>query len=909
VTRASDEQSHTIDQPPDNRCLGENTLVDLLDDRLDEAAKSGAQRHILSCEACQELAGDVAGGASPEAPRQLARGASLGRYEVVEVLGAGAMGVVYAAFDPELGRKVALKLVRADAEGERAERLRERLLREAQAMARLAHPNVIAVHDVGSIGLQVFVAMELVDGGTLSAWLAGQPRTVKEILEVFLQAGRGLAAAHRAGIIHRDFKPDNVLIGTDGRVRVTDFGLARGADREGEAGGEPYDGSLLTATLTRTGAALGTPAYMPPEQIKGERTDARGDIYGFSVALYEALHGERPFRASSIDELKRAIETGAVTRSRAERRVPAWLRRIVLRGLAARPEARWPTVDAMVAAIEARSRSKRFAQLAIVAAALAITAVAFAARRPAPVCTGAEEAWGRAWSAEEKKLVHTAFSRSGRPDADAAFASLDRALDEARGAWIAMHTQACVATRVRGDQSEALLDRRVVCLDDRRREAAALVKLFAEGDRDVVDRAAGAVKSLRPLSECENPRALTGSAPRPLDLDPAKRAQLEALDADLAEARALHIVGKYDRGLDLSAKGAASSEKLGDTRLHGAFLIERGIEEEEHFRYKDAEATYQEAARLAVGEHDDAAQADAWIRLLGLVGYRFERAEEAHVWASYALVALRNLGRDDFREARYYSRLALVECLVEARLDEALDHYQRARRLDLARGVTVKEAPYLAGGDTGAVLQDMGLYDRSLAAHESALHAIEQAFGRDHVEYNYAAENYAAALVLVGRAREAIPILRDVLLRFPTIRDGYAHHRLADALREIGEPVAALAEDEASLADLAGDEGSLSTLPPIAGKGLDLLLLGRAKEAIVPLEKAVNLCAKVKLPTAVAETSFALARALWEGGGDRSRARALAASARVAYAATAERYGSEPYRAKVREIAAWERGK
>jgi hypothetical protein len=163
--------------------------------------------------------------------------------------------------------------------------------------------------------------------------------------------------------------------------------------------------------------------------------------------------------------------------------------------------------------------------------------------------------------------------------------------------------------------------------------------------------------------------------------------------------------------------------------------------------------------------------------------------------------------------------------------------------------------------------------------------------------------------VLVGRAREAIPILRDVLLRFPTIRDGYAHHRLADALREIGEPVAALAEDEASLADLAGDEGSLSTLPPIAGKGLDLLLLGRAKEAIVPLEKAVNLCAKVKLSTAVAETSFALARALWEGGGDRSRARALAASARVAYAATAERYGSEPYRAKVREIAAWERGK
>src|SRR5262245_37690244 len=206
------------------------------------------------------------------------------------------MGVVYAAYDPELDRRVALKLLHAGGSVE----ARKRLLREAQAMARLAHPNVIAVHDVGTWGDEVFVAMEFVEGPTLAERVRDEEPGWREVLDLYLQAGEGLAAAHVAGIVHRDFKPQNALVGRDGRVRVLDFGLARGTGalppREAEEG--PDSGAapgLLVTPLTRSGSRMGTPAYMSPEQFEGLPADELSDQFSFCVALYEALYGERPF--------------------------------------------------------------------------------------------------------------------------------------------------------------------------------------------------------------------------------------------------------------------------------------------------------------------------------------------------------------------------------------------------------------------------------------------------------------------------------------------------------------------------------------------------------------------------------------------------------------------------------------
>ncbi|HET6149219.1 MAG TPA: bifunctional serine/threonine-protein kinase/formylglycine-generating enzyme family protein [Polyangia bacterium] len=328
----------------------------------------------------------------PENPVALEAGARIGRYLILERVGSGAMGVVYGAYDPELDRKVALKLL--DGGGASQEpAARARLLREAKAMARLAHPNVVVVHDVGVFEGRVFLAMEFLGGGTLKSWLGSRPRTSREVTAVFAAAGRGLAAAHAAGLVHRDFKPENVLLDKEGRPRVVDFGLARDATAKqtredlgvssllpaapalelvpalpttasGETTVSPLD------TLTRSGVIMGTPAYMAPEQFLGEATNEQTDQFSFCVALYEALYGERPFTGGSLVRLLNNITEGRLRAPPENRDVPAWIRRAVIRGLQADPAQRWPSMTPLIAALEddpaARQRRRIVAGAAVV---------------------------------------------------------------------------------------------------------------------------------------------------------------------------------------------------------------------------------------------------------------------------------------------------------------------------------------------------------------------------------------------------------------------------------------------------------------------------------------------------------------------------------------------------------------
>jgi formylglycine-generating enzyme required for sulfatase activity len=354
-------------------------------------------------------------------------GAHVGRYVILERIGAGAMGVVYGAYDPQLDRKIALKLLRGIGAGA-APLARARMMREAKAMARLQHPNVAAVHDVGvADDDRVFLATEFLSGGTLHAWLEAKPRTWRELLGVFTQAGRGLAAAHAEGLVHRDFKPDNVLLDKEGRARVVDFGLARNieaADAESKNGGtidlgramsdqdnaaEPredpyppprYDPTAETGVdmspsdkldkLTRTGALMGTPAYMAPEQFLGEPTDERTDQFSFCVALYEALYGERPFEGDTLLSLSVSVTGGNFRALPRDRDVPAWVRRAVMRGLAIKRESRYPSMTALIAALEddpAVKQRRRLLGAAVLGVALACVLVArqFVVRRHAEV--------------------------------------------------------------------------------------------------------------------------------------------------------------------------------------------------------------------------------------------------------------------------------------------------------------------------------------------------------------------------------------------------------------------------------------------------------------------------------------------------------------------------------------------
>ncbi len=295
----------------------------------------------------------------------LAPPSAVGRYLVERELGSGGMGLVYAGYDPELGRKVAIKLMRPESGRADPSQGKARLLREAQALAQLTHPNVISIHDVGTFGDQVFIAMEYVEGCTLTDWLSAEKRTWSEIVSIFVQAGSGLGAAHAKGIVHRDFKPDNLWVGEDGRARVLDFGLARSiwtghgeklqaADASREQSRLSPRLAMLRASLTETGKLLGTPAYMAPEQLGGEVGDARSDQFSFCVALYQALHGELPFRGESIEALLHQVKQRTVQEAPKSRGVPPWLRRVLLRGLSPNPADRYESMDGLLRELSQR---------------------------------------------------------------------------------------------------------------------------------------------------------------------------------------------------------------------------------------------------------------------------------------------------------------------------------------------------------------------------------------------------------------------------------------------------------------------------------------------------------------------------------------------------------------------------
>jgi len=368
-------------------CISEEMLLEFIDGDLPRERSAAVEQHLSDCDPCRELLAAVTTGlpdATPPAPSLNLDGAN--RYQIEGPVGAGGMGIIYAARDRQLDRLVALKMLRAVEAGEVLETLQARVLREARTMARLAHPNVVAVYDVGVLDGLVFVAMEFVEGGNLTDWLKSKSRGWAEVLDVFLPAGRGLAAAHAAGIVHRDFKPDNVLIGKGGRVRVTDFGLARlaAAPSVGVPHECPKVQSPPVASLT-SGLLVGSPAYMAPEQMRGQQADQRSDVFSFCVALWEALFGERPFAGETLNELERTIGDGALRQPTGDRQVPRWLMSSLKRGLAAHPSERYDSMDALLARLEqgrsspAASR-RRLLAIPIVLCLLLTLAIVFRSR-------------------------------------------------------------------------------------------------------------------------------------------------------------------------------------------------------------------------------------------------------------------------------------------------------------------------------------------------------------------------------------------------------------------------------------------------------------------------------------------------------------------------------------------------
>ena len=477
----------------------------------------------------------------------------LGTYRLIRQLGVGGMGEVFLAHDDELDRPVALKLVHArlSHDGHFATRMR----REARALAKLAHPNVVHVYEAGEHLGRVFIAMEYVEGKSLAEWIRDDSPSWRAILDAYLAAGEGLVAAHAAGLIHRDFKPDNVLRGADARVRVADFGLARagGSGSETEPGGGPPSTAAargeglptLDQRLSATGAVMGTPNYMPLEQVRGGVVDARSDQFAFCVALYEALWGQQPHDARSLGarDLVLAEDRPVVPPHGV---VPGWLWPIVRRGLARDPGRRWPDMRSLLDQLRdvpVRRRTRQRATAAALGVSLALGGgwIGFTRSSAAALCTSDEAALVGVWDESRRLALRTAFAATGLALAGETATQVERSLDGWAANWKAEQAASCAATRIHGTQSAPMLDRRTVCLGQQRSEVAALVDVFAGADADVLTRAGDALRELPELGKCSI-AALDAQAAPAVDL--GDREAIEAGYVSLGQARVALNVGR-----------------------------------------------------------------------------------------------------------------------------------------------------------------------------------------------------------------------------------------------------------------------------------------------------------------------------------------------------------------------------
>jgi tRNA A-37 threonylcarbamoyl transferase component Bud32/tetratricopeptide (TPR) repeat protein len=782
---------------------------------------------------------------SPELPRP---GGMVGRYRLLQIVGRGGMGEVYAAHDPELDRKIAIKVMRADTYPDEIEAAR--MMREAQTIAKLSHPNLVTVYDVGTASGRVFVAMELVEGDTIAAWLDRKRRTRAEILRVFNAAGRGLAAAHRTGIIHRDFKPQNVMVAPDGAVRVMDFGLA--ALRQTLHGPK-------APRLTRIGSILGTPLYMSPEQLCGQAVDPRADQFSFCVALYEALYGERPFAGDNFAELRAAVLGGKPRPATVSSHVPGRLRAILLRGLSVVPGKRYPDMDALLAALEQVS-SRRMGLSRVLGIGATAGALAFGVtfglgwqlrgRRSASRCANLPEklaaAWPTAAGAPRRAEIRTAFLAANVPDARERYDRTSQSLDNYANAWAGMYRENCEAADTGAGDSRETLALRTACLDQRAGDLGALVDAFAHADAKVVRRAVAATLALPPMDGCADVRALKANAAPP---DEVLQARLQALRVRLATLWAMAAVGHDWQALKPMGTLVDEIRAAGHEPLLAEALVVYA-RARAPFDPEGAEPLYEEAFRHADAVHDNALAAEAAIQLVAIEGAVAHHFDVAERWAHTADATVERGVPLRVRGALLNSRGMLFAAQGMWRLAEA----------DFSAGVALREQalgaahPELAATMTNQARAVLALGDakRALELASRALEIAGAFFPAESYEVGAARLVRGQALIALGRGGEARADLAAVLDTFERVL-GRDHPFLADPMTGMGE--VALAERR-----------------PGEAQGL--------------LERAWEIRSTHIADGGVREqTAFSLAQAIWDAApADRPHALDLAGEARDGYA-------------------------
>ncbi len=867
-------------------CLEDATLLALTRGELTALSRGAIHQHLDGCGHCSdvlaELLRDMSEGHCPPGAAVSGpglEGRALGRYLVLERLGEGGMGEVYAAYDPKLDRKVALKLLREPApvhgpglaEGASS----DRLLREARAMARLSHPNVVTAYDAHVVDGRLCLAVELVRGATLAAWL-GARRERPEMLRVFVDAARGLQAAHDAGMVHGDFKPQNVLLSDEGRVQVTDFGLAR----LGTPAGAP-------AAVGPPGAIVGTPAYLSPEQRRGLEPDARSDQFSFFVALRQAL-----------------TAGGA--------RLPRWLARALERGLSVHPEDRFPTMAHVIDALQtqpARRRRRSLVAGAVCAVgALAGSMVGARALTRASLCNGAERWLGATWDPAQRSALEAAFLQSKAPYARASWAGVDAALSLYAARLAAGHREACEATRLRGERTEAQLASSMACLDRNRLALQALTGVLAQPNDEALREAVNAAAALPDVEGCLQPTRADSRARVPTE--PNARKRLLALRPQLDHFRALVSTGQYGAAEKVAPALRAAATELGFKPFLGEVLLAIGGLQLEGSHLPEAEQALFEALRLAQAEGDDERAAAAAMQLFQVIAFGGDRQPEAQRWAGLAEASLERSGDfaadrirllqarwglartgSGFQQARQELLQALslatragllrtpstaktyrLLCKAEVELQlwqEAAGHGEQAVAL-------YTELLGAAHPNVGTALRDLAMlearrqkYDRARALLEQALSVYRQSLPPSHAQLVSAEQGLANVFSETEDFARAIPLMRSVLAKKEALF-GKDSQLLAVSLNNLANVVGrsgdlkeaiSLHARALELQRRALGEDSPELTVTLQGLGELELAFGRAEEALGHLKQAEALAQRYGVPRALPQILGLVGRA------------------------------------------------
>jgi len=642
-------------------------------------------------------------------------GVSLGRYEVLRRIGRGGMGTVFLARDPALGRDVAVKVLHSpasDSESDRVEK-RRRIQREATALGQLTHPHVVRVYDVGEERGHTYIAMEYVSGGTLRDWREyTRPRPeVESILRTYAKAGRGLAAAHASGLLHRDFKPDNVLVASDGRVLVSDFGLVRGASLPEEVLCSREELHDTTQDVTRTGAVLGTPGYMAPELFTGRPAEAAADQFAFCVSLFEALVGRRPF-AGRHKPAEVPWSTFPLAESASLRPMPRWVRHLLIRGLQPDPRARHPGMEALLHSLDRGMNTGRRRRTWVLgtagsAAFGAVLALSSADPEVKHRLCDLDTPGASAVPKQQRDAIEAAFSASNIVEPMKTSTRILRELDGRAGRWARELTRACSPEP---EESAVRRARRLDCLQAEHHELTALASVLGQVDTKTAATSVEFVVGRPPSLSCDDERALRGRVAPPED--PQSAVAVGHHRSELARGSMLASIGELEQARAIARAVGASAEA--------------GV-----YRPLALEAGYLSARIL----------------------WKSKRRAEA-------LDALQTLELD--AESQGHDRVALAASVLHLKVlvHEARPPMEFQARLDYAR------ARALRLGDDAALVnlefthaeqqRRVGDPQRALDVADAALELARERLGSEHPEVAYAHDYVSGAMTNLARYKAAL---------------------------------------------------------------------------------------------------------------------------------------------------------